>query len=120
MILKSYSGEGVEDSRGIVFVKTRELARAIVSWMKETPGLRELNPIQFLGQSSADKGGQYSVFVFCPSIGLCVYVLNKWLIYIGNRFNLCSDNSVLVKSLRNYSVSCFDRCLCLLHTLLIF
>ncbi|WAR21586.1 DDX58-like protein [Mya arenaria] len=62
MILKSYEGERGADSRGIIFVKTRELARAIVSWMKDTPGLRELGPIQFVGQNmSADKGGMTKV-----------------------------------------------------------
>lgn len=48
-----------ENSRGIVFVRTRDLAHAIVRWMKETPGLRELSPIPFLGQTSkADRGGK--------------------------------------------------------------
>ncbi|WAR21602.1 DDX58-like protein [Mya arenaria] len=62
MILKSYEGKRGADSRGIIFVKTRELARAIVSWMKDTPGLRELSPIQFVGQNmSADKGGMTKV-----------------------------------------------------------
>ena len=56
MILKGCRND---ESRGIVFVKTRDLATAIVSWMKETPGLRELSAIKFVGQNmSADKGGR--------------------------------------------------------------
>ncbi|KAL5021809.1 hypothetical protein ScPMuIL_000964 [Solemya velum] len=47
-----------EDSRGIIFVKTRNLVKALESWMNEVPGLRELNPKKFVGaQVSADKGG---------------------------------------------------------------
>ena len=61
MILKAYSGDDMEDCRGIVFVKTPELARAIVSWMKETPGLRELKPIQFLEQDRAFTGGKHLI-----------------------------------------------------------
>ena len=65
MILK---GCRDEESRGIVFVKTRDLAIAIVSWMKETPGLKELNAIKFVGQNmSADKGGMLAflrIFTF--------------------------------------------------------
>jgi len=60
LIVKAYDkGEKWENSRGIIFVRTRDLAHAIVRWMKETPGLRELMPIPFLGQTSkADKGDQ--------------------------------------------------------------
>lgn len=59
MVKKAFSRGRSEDSRGIVFVKTRDLAKAIVNWMNETPGLRELKPIQFVGQNmSADKGGK--------------------------------------------------------------
>ncbi|KAH3786848.1 hypothetical protein DPMN_164961, partial [Dreissena polymorpha] len=52
MIMSSYSRSDIENSRGIVFVKTRELAHAIISWMKDTPGLRELNPTHFVGQDT--------------------------------------------------------------------
>lgn len=63
MILRAYRGkEQFENSRGIVFVKTRDLATAIVSWMKETSELKDLNPIKFVGQNeSADKGGMTKV-----------------------------------------------------------
>ena len=62
MILK---GCRDEESRGIVFVKTRDLATAIVSWMKETPRLRELSAIKFVGQNmSADKGGMLTSSFF--------------------------------------------------------
>ena len=59
MVLRAYRGEEkFKNSRGIVFVKTRDLATAIVSWMTETPELKKLNPIKFVGQNeSADKGG---------------------------------------------------------------
>ena len=61
IILRAYKGqEQSRNSRGIVFVKTRDLATAIVSWMKETPGLKDLNAIKFVGQNeSADKGGTF-------------------------------------------------------------
>ena len=67
MIMSSYSRSDIENSRGIVFVKTRELAHAIISWMKDTPGLRELNPIQFVGNQCADKGGMsyFHIFTVC-------------------------------------------------------
>ena len=58
MILKAYE-RNPENSRGIIFVRTRELAKAVCSWMKETDDLKVLNPIQFLGQNPhADKGGK--------------------------------------------------------------
>ncbi|XP_053379025.1 uncharacterized protein LOC123529642 isoform X2 [Mercenaria mercenaria] len=57
MIIKAYKGN-FENSRGIVFVKTRNLAEAILSWMKESPYLRDLNPIVFVGTNmAADKRG---------------------------------------------------------------
>lgn len=57
MIKKAYK-DNFENSRGIVFVKTRDLCKAILSWMQETPGLRELNPVPFVGTNmAADKGG---------------------------------------------------------------
>ncbi|XP_041368222.1 antiviral innate immune response receptor RIG-I-like isoform X2 [Gigantopelta aegis] len=46
------------ESRAMVFVKTRAQATALKSWMKETPGLKDLNPGVFTGaQASVDKGG---------------------------------------------------------------
>jgi len=48
MLIKAYRENA--ESRGIVFVKTRDLAKAIVSWMKDTRGLRELGPVSFVGR----------------------------------------------------------------------
>lgn len=56
MIAKTYK-ENL-DSRGIIFVKTRDLVQAIQNWMRETEGLKLLNPIKFVGaQASGEKGG---------------------------------------------------------------
>lgn len=47
------------DARVIVFVKTRELVKAIETYMKETEELRILNPIQFVGvQANKESGGK--------------------------------------------------------------
>lgn len=47
------------DARVIVFVKTRELVKAIETYMKETEELRILNPIQFVGvQANKERGGK--------------------------------------------------------------
>ena len=62
MITKAYR-ENFENSRGIVFVKTRDLSKAIQSWMKETPELRDLNPIVFLGTNSASVKGGLSIII---------------------------------------------------------
>ena len=45
------------DSRIINFVKTRDLADAIVNWMKDTEGLKELNPVKFVGSQAAGTQG---------------------------------------------------------------
>lgn len=50
------------DARVIVFVKTRELVKAIETYMKETEELRILNPIQFVGvQANKERGGMTKV-----------------------------------------------------------
>ena len=47
------------DSRGIVFVKTREMTAALVNWMKDTAGLRELNPQNLVGSNApSQKAGR--------------------------------------------------------------
>ncbi|XP_053406754.1 ATP-dependent RNA helicase DHX58-like isoform X2 [Mercenaria mercenaria] len=46
-----------EDARGIIFVKTRELAQALVNWMKETEPLDALNASEFVGQAAAKAVG---------------------------------------------------------------
>ncbi|XP_076102863.1 antiviral innate immune response receptor RIG-I-like isoform X1 [Mytilus galloprovincialis] len=46
------------DSRIIVFIKTRDLADAMVNWMRETDGLDRLKPHKFVGaQAAGAKGG---------------------------------------------------------------
>lgn len=58
MIQQAYAVN--KDMRGIVFVKTRDLVKAIETWMKETQGLKELYPVKFVGaQASSDKGGTF-------------------------------------------------------------
>ena len=60
MIAKTYKEN--MDSRGIIFVKTRDLVHAIQNWMKETEGLKTLNPIKFVGaQASGGKGGLHKL-----------------------------------------------------------
>ncbi|KAK3611674.1 hypothetical protein CHS0354_012045 [Potamilus streckersoni] len=58
LILKSFKEKSVEESRCIVFVKTRALAGALVSWMKDSPELNVLSPTVFVGANAAkDQGG---------------------------------------------------------------
>jgi ERCC4-related helicase len=45
-------------AKGIVFVKTRDLAKAISNWMNETDNLKQFNAKECVGQAaSVDKGG---------------------------------------------------------------
>ncbi|XP_060562666.1 antiviral innate immune response receptor RIG-I-like [Ruditapes philippinarum] len=46
-----------EDARGIIFVKTRELAQALVNWMKQTAPLDTLNASEFVGQAASKAEG---------------------------------------------------------------
>ncbi|XP_069140707.1 ATP-dependent RNA helicase DHX58-like [Argopecten irradians] len=56
MLVEAYRQK--EDSRGIIFVKTRDLVKAIESWMKDDIALRKLNPVKFVGaQASIQRGG---------------------------------------------------------------
>jgi ATP-dependent RNA helicase DDX58 len=49
----------VQDSRGIVFVKTREMTVALVNWMIETEELKELNPHNLVGTNApSQKAGK--------------------------------------------------------------
>jgi len=48
------------DSRCIIFVKTRDLVNAIHRWMTETPDLKRLGSVPFVGaQASVQQGGNY-------------------------------------------------------------
>jgi ERCC4-related helicase len=56
-ITKQYRAN--EDTKGIVFVKTRNLATAMVRWMNECQHLKTLTPGKCLGaQASREKGGE--------------------------------------------------------------
>lgn len=49
-----------ENARGIIFVKTRALVKALVCWMQESKTLSCLNATEFVGQTvSAKQGGEY-------------------------------------------------------------
>ena len=50
-IILKYFGEN-EDSRGIVFVKTREMTVALMNWMTETEELKDLNPHNLVGSNA--------------------------------------------------------------------
>ncbi|KAK3611678.1 hypothetical protein CHS0354_012048 [Potamilus streckersoni] len=54
-IIESFHGKPDEESRGIIFVKTRELAKFITAWIKNTPDLKYLNPTEFVGTNSSGK-----------------------------------------------------------------
>jgi ERCC4-related helicase len=55
LILKAFNADA--DSRGIIFVRTRDLVKAIYSWMEETD-LRTLKPVMFTGaQAKSSAGG---------------------------------------------------------------
>ncbi|KAL3863069.1 hypothetical protein ACJMK2_004847 [Sinanodonta woodiana] len=57
-ILRSFSEKSVDNSRCIVFVKTRNLAGALAAWMTDTPELNALDPTIFVGTNATrDKGG---------------------------------------------------------------
>jgi len=48
------------NARGIMFVRTRELAQAIVRWVNETPELDALHASEFVGQNAkTSSGGRY-------------------------------------------------------------
>ncbi|XP_064604093.1 ATP-dependent RNA helicase DHX58-like [Liolophura sinensis] len=55
MILLAYKEKA--DSRGIIFVKTRDLVQALHRWMMETPDLKWLNPHKLVGQATQEEGG---------------------------------------------------------------
>ena len=67
-----------EDARVIIFVKSRELARALIKWMHETVQLKPLNATEFVGQvASASKGGdiiQLYLKIFFKVNKLCMAV----------------------------------------------
>lgn len=42
---------GMEDARGIIFVKTKALAKVMKKWMHEVDILKELNARVFVGQN---------------------------------------------------------------------
>ena len=49
------------ESRAMVFVKTRDLAEALLQWMLRRPSLKRLKPGKIVGTGpSVDKGGESS------------------------------------------------------------
>ncbi|XP_062594925.1 antiviral innate immune response receptor RIG-I-like [Saccostrea cucullata] len=60
LILKAFHVDA--DSRGIIFVRTRDLVKAIYRWMEETDDLRSLKPVMFTGaQAKSSAGGMTKV-----------------------------------------------------------
>ena len=57
LILEFYNK--APDSRCIIFCKTREMTLALMNWMKETDGLKELNPHNLVGTNApANQAGK--------------------------------------------------------------
>ncbi|KAK3611677.1 hypothetical protein CHS0354_012047 [Potamilus streckersoni] len=56
MIIEGFKDKPAEESRGIIFVKTRNLAKAITAWLKDTLTLKHLNPIEFVGSNNTGSG----------------------------------------------------------------
>ena len=47
-----------DNARGVVFVKTRQLAQALISWMNDMEELKEFSAAEMVGQTApAHKGG---------------------------------------------------------------
>lgn len=56
LILQAFRKDA--DSRGIIFVRTRDLVKAMYRWMEETDDLRTLKPVMFTGaQAKSSAGG---------------------------------------------------------------
>ena len=66
---------GDENARGIIFVKTRQLAGYMIKWMKETDELKGLNPTEFVGQTASVQVG--GILSWC----LNLFVLN-FIVYM--------------------------------------
>jgi hypothetical protein len=62
MLLKKYHDErSKSESCGIIFVETREMARALCRWIREDKDLQYLNPEYLVGANAKDDGSKYSV-----------------------------------------------------------
>lgn len=74
-----------EDSRGIVFVKTREMTVALLNWMKETAELNKLNPHNLVGSNApSQKAGMllaedasWVLVQFCTSLRIQLLMEKK-------------------------------------------
>lgn len=65
-----------EDARGIIFVKTKALAHALIAWMKDDTDLTMLNPIVFVGQTaSASVGGKCGISSYYTLLGISLVTL---------------------------------------------
>ena len=65
---------GHENARGIIFVKTRQLAGYMIKWMKETDELKDLNPTEFVGQTASVQVGGNTSLGFNLAITVCLEV----------------------------------------------
>jgi ERCC4-related helicase len=60
MLIKAFRDEPT--SRAIIFVKTRDLAEALVQWMRRRPQLKKLKPGKMVGAgASQESGGEFYV-----------------------------------------------------------
>ncbi|XP_052788527.1 interferon-induced helicase C domain-containing protein 1-like [Mya arenaria] len=80
-----------QNARGIIFVRTRELAQALVRWVNETDSLGVLNAAELVGQSDSASVGENSrqvVFVVHATAdqdyaeSLCKYLEEKGYVCI--------------------------------------
>lgn len=74
LILQAFGNDA--DSRGIIFVRTRDLVKAIHRWMMETDDLRHLKPVMFTGaQAKSSAGGSKSSDTYQFSIRISAQLL---------------------------------------------
>lgn len=57
-IISSYAGRLLDENvRGMIFVRTLDLSKALLDWMKRHPVLRQLNPGRITGVNAGVKNG---------------------------------------------------------------
>lgn len=89
------------DARVIVFVKTRELVKAIETYMKETEELRILNPIQFVGvQANKESGGKDKIESMLRKNTV------KWVFFVMNRQHYFFWKKILQKNSQLLKLVC--------------
>ena len=77
------------NARGIIFVKSRELAQAVVRWINESPDFQNLQASEFVGQGAkASCGGKQIVFILCLKTELVLVIrLPLFVIFIHTYFD---------------------------------